>query len=159
MKACLACPFPLPVLTPVNNADKVSAVKCRQPKNKTCWSSHKIQENRSTLDSPSTSLGWETKLGVKVGFGCENAVKAAWLILRRTIVTLMIHCVFLLSGPTDPDSLLSGFKEAEDYISFVCLLEGENTRHRDLVLGERQTRASSQATCQTDRKLATLLSL
>lgn len=41
-------------------------------------------------------------MGVKVGLGCENAVKAARLILRRAIVTLMIrrvyfHCLVLLT--------------------------------------------------------------
>lgn len=34
-------------------------------------------------------------------------------------------CALFMSGTIDPDSLWSGFKKAEDYISFVCLLEGK----------------------------------
>lgn len=40
--------------------------------------------------------------------------------------------VFVLSGPADPGSLLSAFKEAEDYISLVCLLRrGEHEVQRE----------------------------
>lgn len=65
-------------------------------------------------------------------------MKAGRLILWRAIVTLMIRRVYFPpSGLTDPGSLWSGFKEAEDYISFVCLLGGEKARRRDLVLGAK----------------------
>lgn len=67
--------------------------------------------------------------------------------------------VFLPSGPADPDSLWSGFGEAEDYISFVCLLEAENAMFGDLVLREVLTRASSWNFCQTDRKTDADLSI
>ena len=125
----------------VNYADKVSAVKAVSQKTRLVEVPIKFQEKteESALNSPSTSpLGEEQKPGVKVGLGCENAVKAGRLILRRAIVTLMIRRVYFApSGLTDPGSLWSGFKEAEDYISFVCLLGGEKARRRDLVLGAK----------------------
>jgi len=52
------------------------------------------RSDEGILNSPSTALEWGIEQVVKVGLGCENAVKANQLILWRTIVTLMIHQVY-----------------------------------------------------------------
>lgn len=111
-----------------------------------CWLSwqntfeEKTQENGGAhLNSPSTSLWRGTKLGVKV-------VKTRReLILPRAMVTLMINGMYSLVRliPTRSDQALRTLRITSALFVFVA--GGEKAKHRDLVLGERQTRARSGA--------------
>lgn len=96
-KISLWCPFITPALMAVNYADKVSAVKTvsQTRKDKTSWSSHIISAKQEiTLNSPSTSLGEEQNWVLKSVLAVKMERKQPWLILRRAIVTLMIHGVY-----------------------------------------------------------------
>lgn len=107
-----------------------------------CWLSRqntfeeKTQGNGGEhLNSPSTSLWPGTKPGVKV-------VKTRReLILPRAMVTLMISGVYSLVRliPTRSDQALRKLRITSAL--FVLVAGGEKAKHRDLVLGERKTRA------------------
>lgn len=92
-KISLWCPFIVPVLMAVN-ADKVLLRPSAKRQDLSKFPSNFRKTEESALNSPSASLGWGTKLGVKVGLGCEMAAKAARLIPRRAIVTLMMSGVY-----------------------------------------------------------------
>lgn len=127
----------LPVLMAVNYADKVSAVKAASQKT---WTSCKISEKQVRAywillphplgEEQSSVLSWSWRQDCNKSSPANPAQS-----LRDTNDT---PNVFLLFCPTDPDSLLSGFKEAEDYISFVCLLEGRMQGTETLFLRNRQ---------------------
>lgn len=127
----------LPVLMAVNYADKVSAVKAASQKT---WTSCKISEKQVRAywillphplgEEQSSVLSWSWRQDCNESSPANPAQS-----LRDTNDT---PNVFLLFCPTDPDSLLSGFKEAEDYISFVCLLEGRMQGTETLFLRNRQ---------------------
>lgn len=113
----------LPVLMAVIYADKISAVKAVSQKT---WTSCKISEKQVSTywillphlwgEEQSSVLSWSWR------WNCNESSSTNPVQSHRD--TNDTPNVFLLFCPTDPDSLLSGFKGAEDYISFVCLLEG-----------------------------------
>lgn len=65
---------------------------------------------------------------------------------------MMVLCVFLQCSISDPKLLWSGFKEPEDYISCVCLLESKNPetllteRSRQGLCPERSARQTENQT-------------
>lgn len=102
-----------------------SAVTARSQKDKTCRISRKISVKHRRvhwilLPHP---LGEEQSWVFKVGLGCGKRSESSPANPAKSHCDANDkRCVFLAPGPADPDSLWSGFKEAEDYISFVCLL-------------------------------------